>query len=302
MSGPPPRSTCGIITGPAGNTAGTYPRRVRLRAGVLVLLAVLVAACADVPAADGTVTLATPQGDRTTLVHHPASAGPGAPLVLVLHGATGTAEGMRSLTGWDELAEREGVVVAYPEGLDWTWNAGTCCGSSAARGVDDVGYLHELAAALTERERTDPRRVYAVGFSNGAMLSYAWACARPGDLAGIGPVAGALTVPCAEPAPVRVAAVAGTADPRVPIGGRPGRASLDATLAPFLAAASCADPATAVTGSATVTRWSCAGGRTVARDVLAGRDHTWATPTSGPGTSTDPADATGWVWAQLSAP
>jgi polyhydroxybutyrate depolymerase len=31
---------------------------------------------------------------------------------------------MRDLTGWDELAEREGVVVAYPEGLDRTWNAG----------------------------------------------------------------------------------------------------------------------------------------------------------------------------------
>ena len=98
---------------------------MRLRAGVLVLLAVL-AACAALPATDGTLTLPTPDGDPTTLVHHPATAGPGVPLVLVLHGATGTgtAAGMRDLTGWDELAEREGVVVAYPEGLDRTWNAG----------------------------------------------------------------------------------------------------------------------------------------------------------------------------------
>ncbi|MCE3556303.1 hypothetical protein LWC33_33285 [Pseudonocardia sp. RS11V-5] len=219
-----------------------------------------------------------------------------------MHGAGGTATGMRELTGWDDLAEREGVVVAYPQGLDRTWNAGTCCGSSASRGVDDVGYLHDLAAALAAREGTDPRRAYAVGFSNGAMLSYAWACTHPGDLAGIGPVAGALTVPCPAPAPVRVGAVAGTADPRVPIGGRPGRASLDATLAPFLAAASCADPTTAVTGPATVTRWTCAGGRTVVQDVLAGRDHSWATPDSGAGATLDPGDATGWVWAQLSAP
>ncbi|MCE3556302.1 hypothetical protein LWC33_33280 [Pseudonocardia sp. RS11V-5] len=50
---------------------------MRVRSGVLVLLAVLLAACADVPAADRTLTLRTALGDRTALVHHPATAGPG---------------------------------------------------------------------------------------------------------------------------------------------------------------------------------------------------------------------------------
>ena len=60
-----------------------------------------------------------------------ASAAAGAPLVVVLHGARGTAADMRANLGWDALADREGLVVAYPDGLDRTWNAGRCCGSRA---------------------------------------------------------------------------------------------------------------------------------------------------------------------------
>ena len=80
-------------------------------------------------------------------------------------------------------------MIAYPDGLDRTWNAGACCGPARDRGVDDVGFLDALVAALRRDDGVGD--VYAVGFSNGAMMSYAWACARPGALAGIGPVAGA---------------------------------------------------------------------------------------------------------------
>ena len=146
--------------------------------------------------------------------------------------------------------------------------------------------------------------VYAVGFSNGAMMSYAWACARPGALAGIGPVAGALTVDCPAPAPLTVVAVHGTRDERVPVEGGRGPSgvlfpSLDASLAPFRSAAACptsADPVDAAPARVDVR--ACAG-HTVVSDVVDGLPHVW--PGAGPeaGRTDGPLDATGFLWAHL---
>ncbi|GAA4538695.1 PHB depolymerase family esterase [Pseudonocardia xishanensis] len=270
-----------------------------MRRLLTLLLLALVTACSapsagsapaspgvSAPAADRTVTLARPEGPREALVVRPASVAPGAPLVVVMHGSGGTAQDMRSL-GFDDLAARDGVVVAYPQGVGRTWNAGACCGRAASTGVDDVGYLSALVETLVGADGVDPRRVYAVGFSNGAMMSYTWACAG-GALAGIGPVAGAVTGPCPSPTPVTVVAVAGTADDRVPLQGRPERgwASLDATLAPFLTADACGTGSTATDGDSTRTTWAC-GGRGVTREVLSGQGHAW------------PDTATALLWEQF---
>jgi polyhydroxybutyrate depolymerase len=269
----------------------------------LAVLACLVACApgaARPPAAvDRTVTLSTRDGERTALVHHPAAARTGAPLVVVLHGARGSAADVRANLGWDGLADRAGFVVAYPDGLDRTWNAGACCGSARDRGVDDVGFLDALVGAVPG---TGP--VYAVGFSNGAMMAYAWACARPGALAGVGAVAGARTVDCPAPAPLTVVAVHGTADERVPIGGGRGPSgvvfpSLEASLAPFRAAAACPAAAPADASPARVDDRACAGGHHVVSDVLTGIPHVWPGVGRDPGSGDGPLDATGFLWARL---
>ncbi|MGI5132644.1 alpha/beta hydrolase family esterase [Pseudonocardia sp. CA-107938] len=252
------------------------------------LLLLLLAGCGAPPAgSDRTLTTNTADGDRTALVHRPATARPGAPLVVVMHGARGTGATARSRFGWDALADEEGFVVAYPDGLDRTWNAGTCCGTSAARGVDDVGYLHGLVARLAAEEGIDLHRVIAAGFSNGAMMAYAWACARPGDLAGIGPVAGQLLVPCAQPGPLPVVAVHGLADDRVRVTDPPpGQPTAQQSIAPFRAG--CAEPpAVDRDAPATITTWTCPGGRTVTLDLIDGFGHAW------------PDDAAEFLWARL---
>ena len=136
------------------------------------------------------------------------------------------------------------------------------------------------------------------------MMSYAWACARPGALAGIGPVAGALTVDCPAPAPLTVVAVHGTRDERVPIGGGRGPSgvdfpALDASLAPFRTAAAC--PATGAVVDATPARVderACVG-HAVVSDVVDDLRHVW--PGAGPdaGRTDGPLDATGFLWAHL---
>lgn len=159
------------------------------------------------------------------------------PVVVVLHGLGGT--GADAAAGFG-FADVDGVLVAAPDGVDRSWNAGACCGPAHERGVDDVARLDALVANLVAHHGADPRRVYAVGFSNGAMMAYAWAC-RSRTLAGIGVVSGALVTPCPDPGPVAVVAVHGYADRSVPIGGGVGALSatgfdypsLAESLAPF---------------------------------------------------------------------
>lgn len=273
-----------------------------------VAVAGLLSACGSISEVK-TVTLPGPIGDRAAIVYHPASAGPDAPLVLVLHGANGSAGLARKSFGWDALAQRYGFVVAYPDAVDGRWNAGFCCRKSNTPEVDDVAFLHDLRERLISNDVVDPKRVFAVGASNGGMLSYAWACKRPGDLAAIGIVAGALTVECPNPAPLTVVAVHGAADQVVPVAGGtsiggPGKSlvypSIDEALAPFRRAANCpADPEVEVVGAATVATWHCAEGREIVRDVLDGVIHGWPGSGAQAGTTSKPWDSTGFLWSRL---
>lgn len=293
----------------------TMPRRsASCRRGAQWVGAVLVVAGAltgcgglfgPVPT-DRTVMVPGPTGERTALVYHPSSAKPGAPLVVVLHGANGTAADAQRFLGWDALADRDGFVVAYPTGLDKLWNAGLCCHRRNSPAVDDVAFLHELRDTLIAEDKVNPALVFSVGASNGGMLSYAWACTRPGDLAGIGVVAGALAVPCPAPAPLTVVAIHGTADTVLPLQGGLGAftmsyPSLDDALMPFRTVARCPkEPVTEAVPPATVATWRCPDGHSVVRDVIDGEDHGW--PGSGKGkagTDSGPLDSTGFLWDQL---
>lgn len=119
------------------------------------------------------------------------------PLVVVLHGAFSTSAAMEKETGFSNLADREGFVVAYPDGIGifgllQHWNAGHCCGKAAADELDDVGFVATVIEDVKRFAPIDPRRIYMVGFSNGAMLTHRFAAERPELLAGAAPLAGAI--------------------------------------------------------------------------------------------------------------
>ena len=166
--------------------------------------------------------------ERTSLVHYPAAkqAGP-TPLLLVLHGGSGTGEAMVRLTRgrFEALADRDGFVVACPQGVGRSWNDGRSGLPSRAtrEGVDDVGFVHDLIAELARRYPVDRRRVFVAGISNGAMMAMRLACALPGELRGVAAVAGSLPRDIAGTCPatsaVSVVEIAGTADPIVPYDG-----------------------------------------------------------------------------------
>lgn len=121
-----------------------------------------------------------------------------APLVLVIHGAFSTPEKMEEQSGFSELADREGFLVAYPSGAYGIlgflkhWNAGHCCGKAAGDGIDDVGFLADVIKDISDQFEVDDTRIYMAGFSNGGMLTYRFAAEQTDMLAAAATLAGAL--------------------------------------------------------------------------------------------------------------
>lgn len=238
-----------------------------------------------------------------------------APLVLVFHGGGGRASGIAPHTGFSRLAEREGFVVAYPQGLNGRWNDGR--GYAATH--DDVGFVRALLDTLGRELAIDPRRVYATGISNGAMFAYRLACDLPGVFAAVAPVAGAMPADlapgCAHTQPVSVLAFQGTADPLMPYFGggvarRRGRVlSAERSIAFWATTSGCAEaPVTTdepdrVTDGTRVRRTAygtCREGRSVELYTIEGGGHTWpgGPPVGGAvGRVTREIDATPVIWA-----
>ncbi len=168
---------------------------------------------------------------RSYVVHVPPApaAGKPLPLVIVLHGGGGNADNAIRMTGFSEKADKEGFIAVYPNGTGklknrlLTWNAGHCCGYAFEEKIDDVGFIRTLIEKLQSQFNVDPKRIYATGMSNGAMMTYRLGCELSDKIAAIAPVAGTLgTESCRPESPVSVIIFQGTADEHVLYeGGKP---------------------------------------------------------------------------------
>lgn len=166
---------------------------------------------------------------RPVDVYLPAGfAGHPAPLLLVLHGGLGSADEFKKKIPMFGEADRGGFVVAYLNGTiagreranRRTWNSGFCCGQAVMQNVDDVGFIAQVISVLAARGYADPWRVYLMGHSNGAMMSYRFACERPDLIRGVVGFSGTLTIDrCGNAGGVRILMVQGTDDTVVPVAG-----------------------------------------------------------------------------------
>jgi polyhydroxybutyrate depolymerase len=300
----------------------------------LTLLFAGLACRRSAPAGTGHLTLIHDGLERTYLLHVPPAydAGQPLPLVLALHGGGGDGEDMISLTeGLNHLADQQGFLVAYPEGVEKHWNDGRAIENwrAHAEDIDDVGYLQALVEHIAQDYPVDRDRVYAMGISNGAQMSYRLACEAPETFAAIAAVAssmsGDLFAACAPASPVSALVMNGTDDPLVPWGGgtiRIGRQefgeviSTAETVAFWVAADGCgaaplrtelsdADPEDG-TRVWLETYAGCASDSDVAFYTIQGGGHTWPgglqyLPESIVGLTSRDVDANQAIWQFLAA-
>ncbi|WP_369213805.1 extracellular catalytic domain type 1 short-chain-length polyhydroxyalkanoate depolymerase [Streptomyces flavofungini] len=220
---------CALASAPAaGASPGGAARAVASPGGPAKAVA-----CTRSP---GDVTLPVTYGGRSydVLAHLPPAPRAGRlPLVLNLHGSQSRGSRQLGYSGMRATADREGFVVAVPDGAipagdGFSWNVpGVTTGPR-----DDVGFLGQVIDTLGTRLCADPARVYVTGYSGGGRMASALACRIPERIAAIAPVAGLragtpdpaddtrpATASCRPPRPVPVAAFHGEQDHTNPYGG-----------------------------------------------------------------------------------
>lgn len=190
----------------------------------LLFILVLLAAAMAVHAQDDDLTPQTwtfDQRERTYYLHAPETLTEPAPLLIALHERFGDGTRMARLTHFNELADREGFIVAYPDGIGGEWNF--------VRGVrgydmpqDDTAFLVALINHVAEDYPVDRSRVYLAGFSNGGFMAQRAACENPAPFAAFASVAAAGfggmpdVCPLTSAIPVPILLINGTADTNVP--------------------------------------------------------------------------------------
>jgi polyhydroxybutyrate depolymerase len=168
-------------------------------------------------------------GSRPVSVHVPPTyvAGTPMPLVVMLHGYSVSSEIEEYYLKLTPLADSRGFLYATPDGLtdaqgNEYWNATDACCDLGGTGVDDSTYLSTLIKQIQAHYTVDPKRVFLVGHSNGAFMSYRMACDHADQIAAIVSLAGAMwsdVSKCTPTAPVSILEVHGTADPTIDFNG-----------------------------------------------------------------------------------
>ena len=110
------------------------------------------------------------------------------PLVVMLHGCQQTATDFTAATRMNQLAERKGFAVLYPQQSAasdshrcWHWYK-----RSTQEGLGDIRLIADMMAHVQLKHSLDPTRTYVAGLSAGAGLANILALRYPAMVAAVG--------------------------------------------------------------------------------------------------------------------
>jgi len=215
-----------------------------------------------------------------------------APLLFDFHGLASDMREQALYTGLGARGGARGYVVITPNGQGEVLRHWSLDPSATTN--PDLAFVRTMLSTANRTLCIDPRRVFSTGISNGAMFSTLLACALPGRLAAIAPVAGINATAVCDPGTPRVSVLAfhGTADPIVPYAGGeyfsgapvgrvlgvPPAKPVDTAIAAWAAFDGCRATAAQTSLGDDVERleWpGCRANRAVELYRIAGGGHTW---------------------------
>jgi polyhydroxybutyrate depolymerase len=164
-------------------------------------------------------------GARPVEVHYPSALQNPAPLLILLHSASTSGSHLEKYTKLASIAKKNGIIYIAPDGMTNPygkrfWNASKSCCNRFKQEVDDVAYIDSLIEEINAKTPVDPKRIYLIGHSNGAFMSFTYAC-KTNKVAAIVAIAGALDVnpDCTPATPVSLLNIHGTADKTIKVDG-----------------------------------------------------------------------------------
>ena len=164
-------------------------------------------------------------GDRPVTVNLPDSLANPAPLLILLHSASTSGAHQENYMHLGPVAKKNGLIYIAPDGMTNPegkrfWNASKACCNKYKAEVDDVTYINSLIDEISKKTLVDPKRIYLIGHSNGAFMSYTFAC-KTNKVAAIVAIAGAMDAnpECTPSSPVSLLDIHGTADKTIKVNG-----------------------------------------------------------------------------------
>lgn len=158
-----------------------------------------------------------------------------APLLLNFHGFGGSASDFMNETNMLALAESETFILCYPQGScdnsgSSHWNPCPVGGDNKST-ADDLGFADAMITEIAEQYNVDMERIYAAGYSNGAMMAYGLAHYKSDLIAAVASVSGAM-LDCVGPTshPMPIVHLHGTSDGVLPYNGDMYYSSVQSTL------------------------------------------------------------------------
>lgn len=167
--------------------------------------------------------------ERQYLVHFPPKEkmNKDLPILFHIHGGGGVAKTTPSLSfgRFNDLADKEGFIVVYPEGVDKNWNDGRRLEGEQTweENIDDVGFIVAIVEQLKKDYSIDSDKIFTSGMSNGGFMSSRLICDRSDVFSGAAIVTATLSTTylpkCNPTNPVAVMIMNGTDDKLVPYDG-----------------------------------------------------------------------------------
>jgi len=176
---------------------------LRVLALLLVLPRAASAACPDTPAQSGPIDIKVGTAIRTFVFRVPSGydGKSPAPVVIAFHPGGSNAQYMQARfnisKAWPE------ALALFPEGLGRTNEAGARPSWQTKQGETDnrdIAFFDAMRAWVLEKHCADEKRIFVMGYSNGAMLSSVLACERAKDIAAFALLSGRINC---EPAVAR---------------------------------------------------------------------------------------------------
>ncbi len=183
----------------------------------------------------------TSEGSQRTGVYFVPSSYDGQkklPVVFDFHGSNSNPNGQMDRSGWDKLAERQGVVVVALQGsLDGdlpgthAWNVPGV--TTRKGGLDEPGFIRDAITMVKSKFCVDEERFFGSGYSGGGRMLSQFICSGNRDFTAAGFVASLRagypvensgkwapdTASCAPAKPMSIIAFAGLKDPANPYQG-----------------------------------------------------------------------------------
>ena len=116
------------------------------------------------------------------------------PLLVFLMGGDAGSWVFPQQDRWEELAAREGIILAFPVGKLVPPNEGAWQLNTDAQSRQDIDYIGAMIDDISSSHPVDASKVYAVGYSLGSMFSYELACQMSERFAAIASFAGTMPV------------------------------------------------------------------------------------------------------------